>query len=140
VSKSSNIEVLSGVALFEGFSKRELRFLADQTREVWFNPGQDIVREGGKAGGVFVIAEGNAKLIVGGRARKTLGPGACIGEMSLLDGAPRSATVRANTRLRALQVTSWNFLALLEENWSMARKVMAELSRRVRALEKGLID
>lgn len=64
-----------------------------------------------------------------------LGPGSYFGEMSLFEGGTRSATIRATTHVKALAITSWNFLAILEENWAITKKVLAELSRRVRDLE-----
>ncbi|HVE91840.1 MAG TPA: cyclic nucleotide-binding domain-containing protein [Actinomycetota bacterium] len=135
-NKKEGLKLLKSVPLFEGLSGAELKRLLAETEERYFSPGQDLVVEGQKGGPFFLITEGRAKLIMGGRTRKTLGPGAAVGEMSLIDGLPRSATVRADTNIKALAIKSWNFLAILEESWPITKKIMAELSRRVRALEK----
>jgi CRP/FNR family transcriptional regulator, cyclic AMP receptor protein len=58
--------------------------------------------------------------------------------MSLLDGGPRSATVRASTSLRTLALTSWAFLPLLEKTPSIARKLLQEMSKRLRNIERAL--
>jgi CRP/FNR family transcriptional regulator/CRP/FNR family cyclic AMP-dependent transcriptional regulator len=58
--------------------------------------------------------------------------------MSLLDGGPRSATVKTATEVRTLALTSWVFLPLLDKMPSIARKLLVELSRRLRGLEKSL--
>ena len=65
------------------------------------------------------------------------GPGTFFGEISLIDKGPRSATVVAKTNVRALSVASHNFLGLLEDHPGMARKVMVELCRTVRRLDKA---
>ncbi len=56
--------------------------------------------------------------------------------MALFEGAARWATIRANTHVKALAITSWNFLALLQDNWDLTKKVLAELSRIIRELQE----
>jgi CRP/FNR family cyclic AMP-dependent transcriptional regulator len=135
---AGNETLLAKVPLFEGLSKKELRSLAKELKEESFNAGQDIVT-GGKPGGRFyLIVDGRAKVIQGNRTKSTLGPGDYFGEMSIIDKGPRSATVRADTYVRALSIASWNFLSVLEENFSIARKIMETLSARVRESDKSL--
>lgn len=128
-------QVLKGVALFQGLSRSELREIADEAREELFSPNQDIVSEGQSGGPFFCITEGRADVVVDGKKVGELGPGDYFGEMSLLEGGSRSATVKASTHVKALAITSWNFLAILQSNWEITKKVLAELSRRVRELE-----
>ena len=129
---------LKNVPLFAGLSDKELKAVARDVNEERFGPGEDLVVQGQQGGRFFLILEGTASLIVNGRARKTLGPGDYFGEMALVDRQPRSATVRSETDVRVLTATSWNFLAVLEENWPVARKVLEELSRRIRVLDTKL--
>ena len=133
--KSDVTNLISSVPLFAEFSKRDLRKLGDVLREEWFSAGQDIIREGDAGARFYVIAEGRAKIITKGRARRTLGPGGFFGEMSLIDGSPRTATVRAETQVKALSLSRVAFRSLLEENWSMTQRVLADLCARIRSLD-----
>jgi len=130
-------DVLKEVPLFSDLSKSELKHVANEAREELYSPGQDIVTEGQTGGPFFVVTEGQADLLIGGKKVKDLGPGAYFGEMALLEGGKRSATIRAETHVKALAITSWNFLAILEDNWDITKKVLAQLSRRIRELEQG---
>lgn len=128
-------DALKSVPLFEGLSKGEMRDIADTAREEVYSPGQDIVTEGQTGGPFFVVTEGRVDVIIGGKKENTLGPGSYFGEMALLEGGSRSATIRAETHVKAYALTSWNFLALLQDNWDITKKVLARLSARIRELE-----
>ena len=130
-------DALRGVPLFACLDDKERRRVADLGRETRFAPGEDIVTEGHSAGPFFLLTEGDALVMVGGKERGKLGPGDFFGEMSLLDGRPRSATVRAIGDVRALSIGSWDFLALLERNWSMTHKLLNELAQRVRVFDEN---
>jgi CRP-like cAMP-binding protein len=136
MAKNSAEEVLKSVPLFQGLSKNELKDVAAQAREELYSPGQDIVTEGQSGGPFFCVTEGRADVLVGTRKVGEYGPGSSFGEMALLEGTKRSATVRAETHVKALAITSWNFLALLQDNWDLTKKILATLSQRVRELEK----
>jgi CRP/FNR family transcriptional regulator, cyclic AMP receptor protein len=131
--RKATMASLRGVPLFATASDKELRRVADVAREERFRTGEDIVTEGRPSGPFFLLTGGDAEVLVGGEAKSKLGPGDFFGEMSLIDGAPRSATIRAITDVTALAITSWDFLALLERNWDLTRAVMVELTKRVRA-------
>jgi CRP/FNR family cyclic AMP-dependent transcriptional regulator len=138
-AKKDTIAMLKTVPLFEGLSKRELEAIYPAGKEVVFPPDKSIVEEGATGGvGFHLILEGEAAVLVGGRKRATLRAGDYFGEMSLLDGGPRSATVRAVTPVHTLSLTSWSFLPLLEKIPSIARKLLVEMSRRLRSLERSL--
>lgn len=133
-------DLLKRVPLFEGLSKRDLRHVAHETREQWFNPGQAIVAEGQAGGAFYLIVEGRANVKVNGRKRSTMGPGDAFGEISVIDRSPRSATVEAETRVKTLAISSHNFMSLLEEHFAIAQKVLLGLCARVRELDKSLRD
>jgi CRP-like cAMP-binding protein len=136
MAKNNAEEVLKSVPLFHGLSKGELKDVAAQAREELYSPGQDIVTEGQSGGPFFCITEGRADILVGSKKIGEYGPGSAFGEMALLEGSKRSATIRAETHVKALAITSWNFLALLQDNWDMTKKILSTLSQRVRDLEK----
>jgi CRP/FNR family cyclic AMP-dependent transcriptional regulator len=138
MSKKDILAMLGQVPLFEGLSKKELEAIHNSAKVTEFPPGKTVVEEGATGVGFHLILEGEGAVTVGGRKRAVLRAGDYFGEMSLLDGGPRSATVRAETTVRTLGLTSWAFLPLLDEHPSMARKLLLEMSRRLRNLEKSL--
>jgi CRP/FNR family cyclic AMP-dependent transcriptional regulator len=130
--------LLRSVPLFEGLSQKELQAVVRSAKQVEYAPDRDIVTEGATGVGFHLILKGKASVLVGGRTRAKLGPGDFFGEMSLIDGGPRSATVRADTDVRTLSLASWEFTPLLDANPSIARKLLVELSRRLRTAEQSL--
>ncbi|MCA1840507.1 MAG: cyclic nucleotide-binding domain-containing protein [Actinomycetota bacterium] len=131
-----DIDLLASVALFEGLSKRELRAIARVAKQVHFPAGHDIVVEGETAAGFHLIAKGKATIVVGGRKRNQLGSGDYFGEISLIDGGPRSATVVAETDVTTLAISAWQFKPLLVQYPSMMKKMLIELCARLRSTQK----
>lgn len=131
-------DALAKVPLFQGLSGRDLKFLAKQLREDVFKPGATIVEEGDTTGRMYVILDGTAKVIIGGKVRRRMGTGSLIGELSVLDRGERTATVQADSEVRAVSLSSATFLTLLQDNWTATRTVLATLARRVRELDKNL--
>ena len=134
--KSDQIAALKGVSLFASMSDRDLKAVMAGCREEVYSDGQAIVREGQPGGPFFLITEGNAKLLVNGKVRKTFTPGDYFGEMAMIDKGPRSATIVASGPVKALAIASWDFLALCEENWGIAHKVMMGMATVIRHLDK----
>jgi CRP-like cAMP-binding protein len=97
--------------------------------------GRAIVKEGSTGTGLHVLLKGETKVVIGDRTQQRLGPGDFFGEISLLDRGPRTATVVAETPVRILSLSSWNFRAALKEHPSMAIKMLEELARRVRTAD-----
>jgi len=134
------VERLQAVPLFSGCSTRELASLSQFLRVVEFPAGREIVKQGASGTGLHVLMEGETKVLVGNRTRQRLGPGDFFGEISLLDRGPRTATVVAETPVRTLSLSSWNFRAALKEHPSMAIKMLEELARRVRGANLSVKD
>jgi CRP/FNR family cyclic AMP-dependent transcriptional regulator len=126
---------LAGVPLFEGLSKKELGEVLRCAGEVTHAADHVIVREGGAGAGFHLLLEGEAVVTQKGRELRRLGPGDYFGEIALIDGAGRSATVTTATPVRTLSVTAWNFKPLLEEHPLITHKLLLELCRRLRAAE-----
>ena len=134
-TKDQRIVALRRVPLLSGLSKRDLALVLALAKEQEFRAGEVIVKAGDKAQDFYVMARGQAKLTVPGRRTAVLSPGDYFGEMSVLDGGPRTATIVASGPGWALRIGRSDFLLLLEAYPSIARKILVELSRRVRAAE-----
>ena len=133
MARKSLKELLGSVSLFEGLSKGDLTKIEKLGKEVEFPKGKTIVTEGEDGVGFHLILEGKAAVIVGGRKRSTMGPGQWFGELSLIDRGPRTATVTTETPVLTFSLLSWEFLPLIEKNPKIARKIMIEMCRRLRA-------
>jgi CRP/FNR family cyclic AMP-dependent transcriptional regulator len=128
-------EVLAGLPLFSGVPKRQLRKIAGLAEFKEFAQG-DFVTQAGEPGDAFyLILSGQAKVVGKPRAR-ALRVGDYFGEMALIDGEPRSATVAAASELQTMKLPRRPFLRLLEQEPRLAIPMMAELASRVRRLER----
>lgn len=132
------VDQLKAVPLFAGCSGRELKSIAASVKEVHFPAGRTICKEGESGVGLHVVIDGETKVQVKGRTKRRLGPGAFFGEVALLDGGPRSATVIAETDVTTLSLPVWSFRSVLKANPSLSLKMMEELGRRLRSSEKSL--
>lgn len=134
--KSDQVAALRAVTLFSSLSDRDLKTVLAGCREELYSDGQAIVREGQPGGPFFLIVEGQAKLSVGGKTRATFGPGDYFGELALIDKGPRAATITASGNVKALAMPSWDFLALCQQDFRIAEKVMVGLAKLIRTLDK----
>lgn len=137
VTKKDRLEMLRAVPLFGDLSRKELGGILDTAKEVEHDPGDEIVREGATGVGFHLILEGQVRVTRGGRTVARLGPGDFFGEIALLDGGPRTATVTAESALRTLSLTSWEFRPLVEGTPSLAYKLLVHLCGRLRDAERG---
>jgi CRP/FNR family cyclic AMP-dependent transcriptional regulator len=126
------VEMLQKAPLWSGLTERELKVVARSFRELKYKTGDVIVRKGEAGVGFYLIADGNVEVRSDGRVLSKLGPGQYFGEMSLLDGQPRSADVVALEPLRCLALTSWSFKSMVSEHPKMALKLLQESVRRLR--------
>ena len=132
-----SLEMLGSVGLFEGLSKKELAQIHRQARIGEFPAGDVVVNEGETGVGFHLILSGRAKVLSGKRTISTLGPGDFFGELSLIDRGPRTATVVAQTPLKTLSLVSWEFMPLLDRNPPIMRKLLVEVTRRLRNERKS---
>lgn len=133
-SKDTKAEALARCSIFSGLSKRELRQLASASDDIEVPAGKVLAREGRLGTEFFVIAEGEAEVTRDGKRLATLGGNDFFGEIALLDGGPRTATITATTPLRAFVLTTRAFWSVLDENQAVAQKILRAVARRFRAL------
>jgi CRP-like cAMP-binding protein len=130
---------LAQVPIFSGCSKRELQLIARAAKEVNHNQGAVIAREGERGIGLFLIVDGRCDVTIGGKSKAKLGPGDFFGEVALLDGGPRTATVTATTPVTLVGITGWVFRGLLMEHPSIALKTLESVAGRLRAVSKETV-
>jgi CRP/FNR family transcriptional regulator, cyclic AMP receptor protein len=140
ISQDDRIERLEEVSLLAGCSRRQLKAIAKISEIIEVPEGTVLARVDHPGEEFFLILDGHARVEVSPRKRSRLGPGQYFGEMSLLDGGPRSATVVADTPLRLLVIKRRDFSTLLREATDLTQNVLVTLSRRVRNAEAGLND
>ncbi len=133
-------DVLSQVPLFHDLTKHELQLLSANCRERDYPAGSTLLRQGETGIGLFIITSGKVQISQQGpdgtvRDLGTFERGAVLGEMSLLDDLPRTATAVALEPSRALAIPVWDFRAVLREQPDIAIKLLAIMSRRLRHKE-----
>ena len=137
---SLRMQTLQQVDLFEELPEPELLELARRAESSWYGPGEDVIREGDAGDTLYVVKEGEVSVLVGsgtGREREVvrLGPGQFFGEMSLMTGAERSATVRALVTTHLVPVRKADFASFLEARPELAEHISELLARRQQELE-----
>jgi CRP-like cAMP-binding protein len=121
--------------------KMENNIAADKSgtvTEIKVEPGQVLCREGESGHDFFIILEGEANVTIGGRQIATLGPSQFFGEMALLDGGPRIATVAAATPMRLLALSRQEFKGVLGLFPRVTENMLAVIGSRLRATEAAL--
>ena len=129
--KDAKIELLKRVPLFERCSKRELAQIAALVDELDLPGARDLTREGAAGWEFIVLVEGEADVISKGRKVNELGPGDFVGEISLVTGRPRTATVRTRGPARILVLAATGFRTLMRDVPSIQDKVLAAVTARL---------
>ncbi len=132
ITSDHRVEVLAKAPLFSGFSHRDLRKVAKKAEEVHVHAGDHLCEEGEHGEWAFILVDVGAEVIVSGTHVATLAPGELCGELSLLDGGPRAATITVNGDGTVLLVPRSAFLELLEEVPSLVAVVLASFGERLR--------
>ena len=128
-------EQLAAVPVFAGLSRRHLSKLVGNSKETRHQAGHELAREGVGSLALHLITSGSAKVSVRGEDMRTLKKGDYFGEISLIDGRPRSATVTAETDLTTLAVPHVAFQKLLEEEPGFAAGLLKLVCARLREAE-----
>jgi CRP-like cAMP-binding protein len=132
-------EALSRVQLLQSIPEAAIDLLVQRSTTMTVQPGTVMVQQGSTDSGLGLVLEGTAVVEVNGVERATLGEGDYFGEMSLIDGAPRSATVTAGPDgAKTLTISPLTFREVLESQPAVARDLLPHLVARIRSLEEHL--
>jgi CRP-like cAMP-binding protein len=130
-------EVLAGVALFSRCTPRELRAVARHAQIVEMPAGADLVREGEPGDAMFVLLDGEAVIRKGELEVNRAGPGSYFGELAILDGEPRAATVVAASDVRVAVIGIRMFRTLLREYSDLAEQLLVGLAGELREARRA---
>lgn len=133
-------DALAQVPLFSSLSPRHLKRIADLTEQQRYMEGARVVRRGDVGDTFYVILEGEAKVVGdSGRTVNRLRPGEFFGEISLLDGGPRTADVVAATPLTMLTLTRKSFLTVLSSEPAVAVGLLGYAASLLRRIERSTL-
>jgi len=129
---TSAAEALSTIPLFRNLSSRQLRKLQRSAAEDHYEPDATIVPQGGRTTTLCVVLEGSVKVVKNGKTISHLGPGQYFGEISLIDGRPRAASVISETPVRCLALSQDSLQKLLMTEPSVSWALLESLAQRLR--------
>lgn len=134
------LKMLAEVPLFKDLSKRHLHKLGRVAKAVRYSSGRVIVKDGSPGKAFFVIVTGKATVVadVGNRVLAGLGPGDFFGELALLDGGPRTASVVADSAVETVQLSRKAFQELVMNDPEVGLRIMKDLAGRIRDLTRAL--
>ena len=130
--------VLAAVPLFDGLTRRHIKRLANLSEVADFMADHAIVREGDPGDAFYVILAGQAKVTTNGKLVNRVLPGDHFGEISLLDGDVRTATVTSETPMTLLMLPRNRFIKALREEPEMAMNLLSSLARQIRRTSRSL--
>ena len=134
------LQRLRQLELFAGLSDNDLRRVGRLVYEAVRPAGTTLMEQGSPGAEAFVIASGTVSVVRDGRELAQLGPGAVVGELALVDQAPRSATVVAETDMVVFVLSTRDFVQLLDECPTVGRRVIAQLGQRLRTVDASLTE
>jgi len=135
-SKKASLEHLRNVSLFSSCSTKDLQKIAKAGDEITMPAGSLIVDQGQTGREAFVVLEGTVTVKRNGKKVASLGPGTMVGELSLLDHGPRTATVVCDTDCTLMLITQRHFSAVLDEVPALSHKILGALAGRIRDLDR----
>lgn len=132
ITTTERVLFLKGVALFARIPGEDLVQVARIAKEVLFEEGQIVMQEGEEGDCLLLIIEGEVAVVRDDVEIARLGGDECVGEMSLLDSEPRSASVRALSDVVALELNHDDFYDMMNEHAQIARGIITTLTKRLR--------
>ena len=133
------IDRLGGIELFSELNAKEVRRLASFMTTVTIAQGRDLTVQGAPGREFMIIGEGEASVRRNGRLIATLGPGDFFGELALIAGVARTATVTAETPMVVEALNRREFSTVLDENPRIARKILVGAVKRLHEIEEGIV-
>jgi CRP-like cAMP-binding protein len=137
--RDAKIDLLRNVPMFEHVSRRELARIAALAVEVSYPQGVPLLRKGSRDDGFFILLNGEVDVRQGARLLATLKRGQFFGEIGLLAGITRSATVTTGTPVDVLRISGADFRKLLKESPTLALRVLEAVADRLQAAIAGYI-
>jgi CRP-like cAMP-binding protein len=129
------IEVLQSVPLFAELSPAEVAEVARAFKKRQFAAGETVTKEGSGGAAFFLIVSGEAQVTVRGKSRPPLTAGDHFGEVALIDGQPRSATITASSDMVCCGLTYWDFQPLVRESPAIAWALLLAMAKLLRAAQ-----
>lgn len=139
MARDEKLDLLQGIPLFADLDRHHIERLGMLTEEVDVPAGKVLIRQGEHGDDMMVIVSGEAGVDRDGARINQLGPGDFFGEIALVAGGPRTATVTAQTPSRLLVLNRRDFHALMDEFPGVATQVLMTLAQRLRALEPSAV-
>jgi CRP/FNR family transcriptional regulator, cyclic AMP receptor protein len=136
-SKKAHLEHLRNIPLFSACSNKDLERIAKAADELTVGAGHVLCDQGQTGREAFVLMSGSATVRRNGKKITTLGPGAMIGELSLLDHGPRTATVTTDGPCDVLVIDQRNFVGVIDSVPALAHKLMSSLASRIREFDRA---
>ena len=130
----AKLDHLRGVRLFRNCSHKQLEHVASIVDEIDIEAGRVLCRQGDAGHEAFVIIAGEGTVTVDGKVMDTVGPSTLVGEISLIDHGPRTATVTASSPMNLLVIPGNRFAQLLEEVPGLPVVIMRDLAAILRSL------
>jgi CRP/FNR family transcriptional regulator, cyclic AMP receptor protein len=140
MASNTKTDQLKGVQMFSSCTDKELAQIARACDELTVEPGANLVEEGAVGDDFYLVGTGEAEVTRGGRVVAMLGPGQYFGELSLLDDAPRNATVTATTPMSLIRLRRREFSAVLDSWPGVAHKLLQQMARRLREADEKSIS
>jgi len=137
LTRDRKSELLAGARLFDGVDTDGMDRIATVAVQVDFPADHVIVRQGEIGTGFFVVVDGAARVVRDGETIATIGPGDFFGELSVLDGRPRVASVIADIATTCLALPTWEFESVLRDEPSVAIAILRGLAARLRDLTEA---
>ncbi len=131
----SRTQLLRSLPIFAASGEEEIERVDGIVDEIEVDPGEVVLRENEEGCESFIIVSGTAKVTIAGLELTTLGPGDFFGEMALLDGKPRAATVTADTTMHLLVVDEADFATLIEQP-GVAAHMLRTIAARLRDVQR----
>jgi len=143
MSLLSHLDLIRRIPIFSMLTEAEAVLLSQRAHKVRYKRGENLLTQGQRSDALFIVLTGKARVVVKDlRQREVilsdLQPGECVGEMSLIDNEPHSATVRADTVCDVLVLESQAFARCLAENSSLSYGVMRGLVQRLRQADRKI--
>lgn len=133
------VERLGNIELFSELTSKEIKKVASYMTTIDVREGRDLTVQGTVGREFMIIAEGEASVRRNGRLIATLGPGDFFGELAVIAGVPRTATVTAETKMVVEALNRREFSSLLDESPKLSRKILVGAVKRLHDLEEGVV-